>query len=298
MKVSGSGGDKQLTTYAFLDSGSDSTLCLRSLVEELGLEGEPTDFTLTTVNHEAKECGRRACLNIEPLVGKTRFTLDHVLTTESLPIGERHFANNKELRKWPHLDGISLPEIDEHKVSILIGSDRPDIIDNNSEIRRGTRGQPYAVNTPLGWTVYGPMGEPSSDGVYVNFIRSEHEETLSMQLERMYNTEFGDTLTDIEQSLSVEDQRAKHIMDKSAVLVNGHYQIKLPFRDSSVHFPDSLPTAKKRLNWLKKKMEKNPKFHEQYASVVEKYKIEGSSRLVPIEVSTLKPIWYLPHHAV
>lgn len=43
--------------------------------------------------------------------------------TESLPIGERHFASNRELRKWPHLDGVSLPEIEKHSVSILIGSD-------------------------------------------------------------------------------------------------------------------------------------------------------------------------------
>ena len=89
---------------------------------------------------------------------------------------ERNTASNKELRKWPHLDGASLPEIEEHQVSILVGSDRQDIIDDNSEIRRGARGQLYAVNTPLGWTVYGPMGGPDSDGVHVNFVTSDHEE--------------------------------------------------------------------------------------------------------------------------
>ena len=150
VKVSGPGSDKHLMTYAFLDSGSDTTLCLRSLVEELSLESEPTNFTLSTVNYQGKEHGHQTCLNIEALDGRMKFTLDRVLTTESLPIGEKHFASNKELRKWPHLDGIILPEIDEHRVSILIGSDRPDIIDDNSDIRRGARGQPYAVNTPLG----------------------------------------------------------------------------------------------------------------------------------------------------
>ncbi|KAL9956038.1 hypothetical protein ACROYT_G037457 [Oculina patagonica] len=299
VRVSGPGGHKQLTTYAFLDSGSDTTLCLESLVEELSLECEPTDFTLSTVNYEGKERGHRARLDIEALDGRTKFTLDQVLTMESLPIGERHFASNRELTKWPHLDGISLPEIQGHRVSILIGSDRPDIIDDNSEIRRGARGQPYAVNTPLGWTVYGPMGEPNSDGIHVNFVRSDHEEMLSVQLERLYNTEFKDTILDVEESLSFEDQRAKQIMDESAVLVDGHYQLKLPFRHSPPCLPDSLPVAKKRLHWLKKRMEKDPAFHKQYASVIQKYQEEGSSRQVPDEeVSTHKPIWYLPHHAV
>ena len=45
VKASGPGGDKQLTTY-FLDSGSLTSLCLDSLVQELGLENEPADFTL------------------------------------------------------------------------------------------------------------------------------------------------------------------------------------------------------------------------------------------------------------
>ena len=101
-------------------------------------------------------------MNIEALDGKTKFALDQVLTLDGLPIGERHFAINRELRRWPHLDGVSLFEIGEHRVSILIGSDRPDIIDDYSEIRRGARRQPYAVTTPLGWTVYGPMLEPNN----------------------------------------------------------------------------------------------------------------------------------------
>ena len=71
--------------------------------------------------------------------------------------------------------------------------------------------------------MYGPMGEPNSNGIHVSFVRSDHEEMLSQQLERLYNTEFKDTLVDVEESLSLEDQRAKQIMDQSAVLVNGHY---------------------------------------------------------------------------
>ena len=64
VKVSGPGSDKHLMTYAFLDSGSDTTICLRSLVEELSLESEPTDFTLSTVNHQGKEHGHQTCLDI------------------------------------------------------------------------------------------------------------------------------------------------------------------------------------------------------------------------------------------
>lgn len=67
--------------------------------------------------------------------------------------------------------GWRLPEIDERKVSILIGSDRPDIIDINSEVKKGAIGQPYVANTPLGWTVYGPIGGSNNDRIHVNFLK-------------------------------------------------------------------------------------------------------------------------------
>ena len=67
------------------------------------------------------------------------------------------------------------------------------------------------------------MGESSGNGVSITFVESNHEEMLSMQLDCLYNTEFRDSLVDVEQSLSVEDRRAKQIMEESVVLVDGHY---------------------------------------------------------------------------
>ena len=46
------------------------------------------------------------------------------------------------------------------------------------------------------------MGESSGDGVSINFVESNHEEMLSTQLDRLYNTEFRDSLVNMEQSLS------------------------------------------------------------------------------------------------
>lgn len=124
---------------------------------------------------------------------------------ESLFIGERYFVSNRELRKWLYFEGVSFFEIEEYRVFIFIGSDRSDIIDESFEIRRGVRGQFYVVNIFLGWTVYGLMGEFNSDGVYVNFVRSDYEEMLSMQLECLYNVEFKDIFVDVEESLLFED---------------------------------------------------------------------------------------------
>ena len=105
--------------------------------------------------------------------------------------------------------------------------------------------------------MYGLIGELADDRVHVNFTYTERE-NLNTQLERMYNEEFGDINTALEEGMSVEDRKAKEIMDQSATLVNGHYQIRLPFRQEFLSLPDSLPTAEKRLKWLKGEMQRDP----------------------------------------
>lgn len=93
---------------------------------------------------------------------------------------------------------------------------------------------------------------------------------LNAQLERMYKEEFGDTNGTLEEGMSVEDCKAEEIMDQSATLVNGHYQIRLPFREDVPNPPESLSTAVRRFAWLERKMQRDSVFHRKHSCVVEK----------------------------
>ncbi|XP_077868099.1 uncharacterized protein LOC144357932 [Saccoglossus kowalevskii] len=53
VRVSGVDGGQEIETYAFLDSGSDSSICLYSLADKLGITGKPVNYTLSTLNAEA-----------------------------------------------------------------------------------------------------------------------------------------------------------------------------------------------------------------------------------------------------
>ena len=106
VRVRGSGSPKELITYAFLDSGSDTSLCLSRLAEELFLEGRPVEFTMKTANYKGKRTASDVQLEVQALDGSADFTLDHVLTVDNIPVAPRHFASNKELKKWPHLAGV------------------------------------------------------------------------------------------------------------------------------------------------------------------------------------------------
>ncbi|CAB3984661.1 Hypothetical predicted protein [Paramuricea clavata] len=186
VKIRSPNGEKEVTTCAFLDSGSDTTLCLSTLADELGLESTAVDYTMVTMNDRRVKQGHRVCLQISSLDGDTDFELNNVLTTDRLSVTTKHFATEEQVNKWSHLNGIHLPQIEDKRVKILIGMDRPDVIENDIEKRKGRRGEPYAVKTPLGWTVCGPIsdnGGDISEDTFVNFIQSEHvgiDEQLSV----------------------------------------------------------------------------------------------------------------------
>ena len=141
------------------------------------------------------------------------------------------------------------------------------------------------------------MGGSFNEEASINLTRSEHEVEISAQLERLYKAQFNGNISSTERRMSVEDLKAKQIMDDSVKLVNGHYQMKLSFSKPEMVLPESRTVAERKLEWLKRKFEKNPELKEQYAKVLGKYEEEGYS-VTDQQLSMLNPILYLPHHAV
>ena len=54
---------------------------------------------MTTVNCKEERTGHEVQLNIESLEGDVKFRLEHVLTTNSLPVTPKHMATNEEIRR-------------------------------------------------------------------------------------------------------------------------------------------------------------------------------------------------------
>ncbi|XP_077997089.1 uncharacterized protein LOC144450360 [Glandiceps talaboti] len=309
VKVGGiDGGGPMVETYAFLDNGSDTTICLNSLVDKLGLMGKPINYTLSTLNAEKVQKGREVQLDVKCLHGAQGVRLDKVWTTDNLPITGSSIPNSRDAREWSHLKGIELPELDNKEVTILIGNDVPEAHWVLEE-RLGQRKQPYAVRTLLGWTLIGPMGGIKDNDANINFINIDQalncdvpiqcSESISSQLYRMYNAEFNESLIDTKECMSLEDRRAKAIMDNSVCIRNGHYQLALPWRYDNPCLSNNKSVAVKRLNLLKQRLARDLVLHDKYKSTIEDYIVQGHARRVPDdEHVTDKPVWYLPHHPV
>ena len=102
-------------------------------------------------------------------------------------------------------------------------------------------------------------------------------------------------------AMSVEDRRALTQMESSVKLVNGHYQLGLPWKFKSVSLPNNRDFAMGRLRHLKKRFQHDPHLFEKYKDTINGYVSSGFARRVPCdELTSAKgtPVWYLPHHPV
>lgn len=89
----------------------------------------------------------------------------------------------------------------------------------------------------LGWLINGQLGRNGSAKHTSNIIRADT--ALDQQFQRFCNMEFNDSLLDTERVMSPKEKRALNIMESTAVLKEGHYQIAMPWRYSPLCLPNN-----------------------------------------------------------
>ena len=146
----------------------------------------------------------------------------------------------------------------------------------------------------------GPVGSVSRQEVNANFIHMD-QESITSQVQRLYNAEFTETSCSTDMAMSIEDRRALAIMENTVRKVDGHYQIALPWRYQSPCLPNNRSMAERRLRLLQNRLKKDESLRMKYRDVIDDYIERGHARKVQVnldEDSKDKPVWYLPHHPV
>ena len=120
------------------------------------------------------------------------------------------------------------------------------------------------------------------------------------QLERFWKIDNAGLIPDCKVSMSVEDKRALAVMESSAKLVDGDYQLALPWREPAPKLPNNRIMADRRLQLLKKRFLRDSELFEKYKVTIGDYLIKGYAKRVPEDELVIddKPLWYLPHHPV
>ena len=146
---------KSVITYAFLDQGSTHSFCGKALVNALDLRGDANEFTLQTLTGTKAHSGINVSLSVSSLNGDENFVLPAVYSVSEVPILPNPVASKFDLDRFSHLKDLSFPHIPGATVTLLIGADNPEIFCTR-DVRVGCKGQPIAIETPLGWSLLGP----------------------------------------------------------------------------------------------------------------------------------------------
>ena len=293
-------GKRLVNTYAFLDEGSDTTLCTDGLIDKLKVRGESVRISLATVNGTETQVARRVSLSAQGFDEVAIIHLPNVISVPSLPGLRSSIPTGRDLDLYPEmLKGVTFPDL-ECGVELLIGADVPGA-HRSLEYRMNHSGGPNAVRCALGWGLVGPTALPrefvANEVGHINFVQSERV-VLNDLMKRMYETDFLSKGKDIDLGASVEDKRALRAMEESVTKVSGHYQISLPWRSARAKLPNNKMVAENRLEYLGKRLEKDPEMHQKYRDKMKEYLENGHARKVPKDslAPSLKT-WYVPHHA-
>ena len=292
-------GENVVSTYALLDQGSTHSLCKRSLLQELKASGTRERLQLKTITGTTNDMDSVSCnLVVSDLDSDSSFSLSNVHSVENIPVQPNNVSVDAEVCKLLHLQDINLKSLPHASVNLLIGADVPELFCIYSA-RRGPRGTPCAIETPLGWSLLGPSLSPSQgSNCTVNFIVKKDATEM---VARMWETEFEPGTSIFDDSFSKEDRLAHTLMQSEICTIDDHYQLPLLWKEPYKNqLPNNLPLAQRRLTSLKRRLQRDDNLRVKYAEVVESYLSKGYAREVQQAYLTESndQIWYLPHHLV
>ena len=299
-------GTKRMEAYAILDDGSERTMVLPSIVEDLKLEGTKETMYLRTVRDDIVECsGQCVSLQVSPIdQPDVKYDLQDVFSSSNLCLSEYTYPVKKLQQHYPHLKNVVLPLIHKSRPVILIGSDYSDLI-VPSQARWGPNGAPIAVQTKLGWALQGPVHSTKRSGeqrCYATSILSESSDTMQ-HVERLWQADVLPYANERQVTRSKQDHKALQILESRTQCVedNGIRRYATPLlrkQDGTrLHAPmkSVLPVLNRTERYLEKDNEKAKKHNELIQKLVDAGYVE---KLTKEEAETTPESWYFPHHVV
>ena len=208
------GGNRWISTYGLLDSGSTCTFVTKELAAATNMKvmaEKPISITTllssTITEMQLSECEIGSILN-----GDVRMKVAKVHITEALGIGDQYtpaLAEQTDVALYRHLTDLwNVPfKVDLPRVSILVGNDVP-MAHSITETRYGPdpNNQPYGVKTPFGWCIAGPTGKRSKERLE-SAMHTTREEHLEEMAEKWWSEKRHGFTSDNGKTLSINQNK-------------------------------------------------------------------------------------------
>ncbi|XP_055589014.1 uncharacterized protein LOC129741312 [Uranotaenia lowii] len=294
-------GDNSISTFAFVDEGSSLTMVETELADQLGLKGHYKPLCLKwTANVTRTESeSRRVDVEISGPGQSKRFVMSSVGTIQALELPIQSLPIEALKQRFKHLRGLPIQGYADAIPRVLIGVDNLKLV-LPLKAREGSEGQPIAVRTRLGWSVYGGQRDNKLPTFNYHSCECDNETAMNDILKTYFDLEE----TGVKPSknlLSAEDERALRLLEETTKFVGNCYESGLLWRYDHIELPNSYSMALGRCRCLEKKMAKDPAMKRSIFKQIEDYQQKGyCHRATPEELKSFDPrrTWFLPLGAV
>jgi hypothetical protein len=122
--------ENAVLVYALLDDQSDSTFVSESTLSNLGIEGHPTQISLSTINvaNEIIQTSKVNGLVVSDFRRNSEIQLPRVFSCKAIPVKRSQIPRPEMATRWSHLAKIATelsPYHSEIEVGLLIGANCP-----------------------------------------------------------------------------------------------------------------------------------------------------------------------------
>ncbi|XP_055615088.1 uncharacterized protein LOC129761392 [Toxorhynchites rutilus septentrionalis] len=296
-------GGMSINTLAFLDEGSSFSLVECSITNMLKATGKPQPLRVTWTAGMTRLERESMLLNltISAVGSKERFSMEKVHTVEELKLPVQSLNYRELAESYSHLRNLPVAEYPNESPRILIGLKHLHLF-APIESRIGRPGEPIAIRSMLGWTVYGPKEGGSLRTVYVGHhsCTGVSNQELHDLLKSQYILEEPGVTVDVLPE-SAEDRRAREILETTTKRVGDRFETGMLWKEDDPSFTNSYPMASSRMRSLDKRLSQNPQLLENVRSQLVKYQSKGYCHRATVEELTKtdpKKVWYLPLNIV
>lgn len=166
------------------------------------------------------------------------------------------------------------------------------------ESKVGKSGEPIAVRSLLGWSIYGPDSRRTSAKAYVHHhaVQPISNQELHDILRLQYTMEETCTQTE-ELPETAAIVRARRILEQTTRRRGDRFETGLIWRSDDVTFPDNYQMALKRMMALERRLSKDQRLQTAVHGQIEAYQQKGYAHKASdaeLGNSDHLKVWYLP----
>lgn len=284
----------EIATFAFLDDGSSVTLIDSALADELGLEGQAKPLCLQWTGNQSRQENSSRSVTVTITGNAKSYKLKDVRTVDNLQLPAQTIDMDDLQKNFRHLRKLPMQSLTNALPRILIGIDNS-YVTAPQKLREGPEGDPVAIKSRLGWTVYGKMGKNTPNVASLNFHVCACAETNEM-IKKSFELDAIGIDRNPKKLLTTAEMRAEQLLTSTTRRVeDNRFETGLLWAYDNVSMPNNLHMAERRCKCLAQKMNSDPQLKKILEDQIEKMEELGYIReLTSKKVVRSDKTWYLP----